>query len=224
MIFPRQGKRMRDILTVLSEYIEFFPLVAIGGLLLAGINLPVSEDLIIITGAFVSHEEPSLLFYNLAAIFVGVIATDFFVYWVGTKIHKGASKSKFFSRLIPEKAMNKMHFYLDRYGIFTFIVCRFIPFGVRNTLFMTSGFIGMEPKRFALYDIPAATISVSTLFFLVYRFGKLIEKPFKIVGSLGIGKCQGPRLHGSDQPPDRACNGKTRAGTGRKNFPVRRGE
>ena len=74
-----------------------------------------------------------------------------------------------------------MHRYMDKYGIFTFIVCRFIPFGVRNTLFLSSGFFSLRLRRFALYDTIAATISVSTLFFLTYYFGESIEKPIHAV-------------------------------------------
>jgi phosphatidylserine decarboxylase precursor-related protein len=75
-----------------------------------------------------------------------------------------------------------MHGYLSKYGIFTFIVCRFIPFGVRNTLFMTSGFLGLPIRRFALYDITAALISTNTLFFLFYHFGDDVRNPIRVAG------------------------------------------
>ena len=173
---------MLNIFAMLREYIEFFPFVAFFGLLLAGINLPVSEDLIIITGALLSHGKPSLLIYNLLAIYIGAILTDHFVYWVGTRVRSGAAKSSFFTRLVPEKALEKMHYYLDKYGIFTFIVCRFIPFGARNTLFFTAGFSGLRFRYFVLYDVVAAMISINTLFFLTYYFGDAARKPIKIAG------------------------------------------
>jgi membrane protein DedA with SNARE-associated domain len=49
-------------------------------------------------------------------------------------------------------------------------------------MFITSGLFGVRLRRFALYDTIAATISVSTLFFLAYRFGEAVEKPFQAVG------------------------------------------
>jgi len=173
---------MPDYILLFRQYIDYFPLVAFLSLLLAGLNLPVSEDLIIITGAIVSHGKPSLMFSTLFSIYAGVLITDFFVYWVGTRVRKGASKRNFFKRMIPEKALDKMHFYLDKYGIRTFIVCRFIPFGIRNTLFFTSGFFNLRFRDFVLYDIIAAMISVNTLFFLVYTFGDVVRKPIKIAG------------------------------------------
>ena len=168
--------------TFLSGYIHYFPFAALICLLLAGFNIPISEDLIIITGALLSQDSPSILIFNLIAIYIGVIASDFLTYWIGTKLRKGRSKSNFFSALIPEKAMEKMKNNLDKYGIFTFIVCRFIPFGVRNTLFLTSGFSNLRLRVFALYDIIAAMISINTLFFLAYFLGDSVRKPIKIAG------------------------------------------
>ena len=173
---------MPDIFALLSEHVQFFPLVALGSLLLAGLSLPVSEDLIIITGALLSHEEPKILVYNLIAIYLGAIITDYFVYWLGRRVRSGAAKTNLFVQIVPEKALNKMHYFLDKYGIFTFIVCRFIPFGVRNTLCFTAGFSRLRLKIFAIYEFVAAMISVNTLFFLTYRFGEGIKKPLKIAG------------------------------------------
>jgi len=173
---------MPDFFAFLSGYLNYYPLAALVCLLLAGCNIPISEDLIIITGAILSEENHFLLVPNLIAIFIGVIASDFLVYWIGTRVRKGTAKSSYFSAIIPEHAMEKMHDKLDRYGILTFIVCRFIPFGVRNTLFFTSGFFNLRLRVFALYDIIAALISVNTLFFLAYFLGDDVKKPLKIAG------------------------------------------
>ena len=173
---------MPDFVAILNQYIDYYPLVALLGLLMAGLNLPVSEDLIIITGAILCHKKPSLMPLTLGAIYFGVLITDFFVYWVGTKVRKGTGKIKFFARMFPEKAAEKMHSKMQKYGIFTFIVCRFIPFGVRNTLFFTSGFFNLRLRSFVIFDFIAAMISVNTLFFLVYSFGEVVRRPIKIAG------------------------------------------
>ncbi|MDR0455925.1 MAG: DedA family protein [Treponema sp.] len=173
---------MPDIVVWLSQYIEFFPIAAFFCLLLAGLNFPISEDLIIITGALVCQENPSLLVPIFAAIFTGVIISDYFPYYLGKYIRKGTIKFRFAVRLSSSKKVDRMHHYLEKYGIFTFIVCRFIPFGIRNTLFLTSGFFGLRLRRFALYDVTAAAVSVSTLFFLTYYFGESIKKPLQAIG------------------------------------------
>ena len=56
-------------------------------------------------------------------------------------------------------------------GIFTLIVCRFLPFGIRNALFLTSGMRGMFFGKFALRDGLAALLSTTVLCKLGYTFG-----------------------------------------------------
>jgi membrane protein DedA with SNARE-associated domain len=173
---------MSGFFTFLNQYIEFFPLAALICLILAGLNVPISEDLIIIAGALVSRADRSLLVPALLSIYAGVIISDFLVYFTGTLVRKGAIKGKFASRILSLKLLERIRYALDKYGILTFIVCRFIPFGVRNTLFMTSGLFGMPFRLFALRDIIAITISTNVLFFLVYTFGEDVKKPVKAVG------------------------------------------
>jgi len=173
---------MLDIVPWLTSYTDFFPVAAFFALILAGLNVPISEDLIIITGALVCRGKPAMLIPVYITMYTGVIVGDFFNYWLGKMIKKGARKLRFLTWLFTPKNMDKMHGYLEKYGIFTFIICRFIPFGVRNTLFMTSGFFDLKLKRFILYDIPAATVSVSTLFILAYLFGDVFENVFYVIG------------------------------------------
>jgi len=173
---------MFDIIAGLSRYVEYYPLVAFIALMLAGLSVPISEDLIIITGALICQEKPSMLVPVFAATYAGVVISDYFPYLLGSYISKGTVKAKFLTQLFSPRKIVRIHRYLDKYGILTFIVGRFIPFGVRNTLFMTSGLIGLRLRRFALYDTTAATISVSALFFLAYHFGDAVEKPFQAVG------------------------------------------
>jgi membrane protein DedA with SNARE-associated domain len=175
---------MPDIIAWINQYTEFYPLVAIFLLFLAALNVPLSEDLIIITGALLCRGDPSMLIPTFLALYFGVVIGDYFPYIMGKYIRKGSLKLSFFTQLFSQKRLDKMHHYLEKFGIFTFIVCRFIPFGVRNTLFMSSGFFGLRLRRFAVFDLTAATISVSTLFFLVYHFGEAIEKPFQLVGTI----------------------------------------
>jgi len=173
---------MLDIFARLCQYAEYYPLVAFIALMLAGLSVPISEDLIIITGALICQGKPSMLVPVFAAIYAGVVISDYFPYILGKYIRKGTVKTKFLTGFFSPRKIVRIHRYLEKYGIFTFIVGRFVPFGVRNTLFMTSGLFGLKLRRFALYDTTAATISVSTLFFLAYHFGEAVEKPFQAVG------------------------------------------
>ena len=59
-----------------------------------------------------------------------------------------------------------------RYGFWTLLVGRFIPFGVRNCLFMTAGMARMPFLKFAVSDGIACFISSTVLFSLGYTLGK----------------------------------------------------
>jgi len=165
-------------------------LVAVVSLLLAGLNIPISEDLVIITGALLNQEvvqaqvagARGMLIPSLLAIYTGVIVSDFISYYFGALVRKGVFKAKFADSVFSPKNLERFHRHLNKHGPLTFIVCRFIPFGVRNTLFMTSGFLDLPLRRFALYDIPAALISTNTLFFLVYYFGDEVKNPIRVAG------------------------------------------
>jgi membrane protein DedA with SNARE-associated domain len=173
---------MHDIFARISQYVEYYPFAAFGALMLAGLNFPISEDLIIITGALICQGERKMLIPVFAATYAGVVISDYFPYLLGKYIRKGTVKSNFIARFFSPRKIVRIHRYLNKYGIFAFIVGRFIPFGVRNTMFLTSGLFDLRLRRFALYDITAATLSVCTLFFLAYHFGDAVEKPFQAVG------------------------------------------
>jgi len=116
------------------------------------------------------------------AIYVGVVIGDHISYWIGYNLGHKIKKFKWFAKRLSDKKISIIQKYLNKYGIFTYIVCRFIPFGIRNTLFMSSGFSRMNYKLFTIYDLIAATINTSTLYFLVYFLGRSAEKPFKVAG------------------------------------------
>ncbi len=68
-----------------------------------------------------------------------------------------------------------MHAYYEKYGFLTLLVGRFIPFGVRNGLFLTAGLGKMHFGKFILSDGIACVLSNTALFCLAYTVGKNYE-------------------------------------------------
>lgn len=165
-----------------SAHIPYWPLVCFFLLILAGFNIPISEDAVIILTAGVSFADRSLLIPNWIALYLGIFLSDIMVYWWGHLISKGMFQfRKIQKKLTPEK-IRLVAKTIDDYGFRTFIVCRFIPFGVRNTLWLCTGFVGLPFKKFLLYDSIAAVISCSTLYHLVIFLGEKGSLTFKIAG------------------------------------------
>ena len=81
---------------------------------------------------------------------------------------------------LPSKErLDKIHSFYENYGIITLIFGRFIPFGVRNGLFLTAGLGKMNFSKFALSDLLAASISCSFFFSLYYYLGEAVISVIK---------------------------------------------
>lgn len=77
-----------------------------------------------------------------------------------------------------ERKINTMKDYFRAYGGKTLFLGRFIPFGVRNIIFMTCGLIKLPLSRFMIIDLCAVICTSTILFTLGYSFGNNYELIF----------------------------------------------
>ena len=166
----------------ISHYISYFPLVIFISLFLGGFNLPISEDIIVITAALLCKQEKASIPAFYAALYFGAISSDYLVYFWGWLLGRGRISGRFFSKLISENNINRISNALEQHGFLTFLFGRFIPFGVRNIIAMTSGFVGFPFYKFALFDAAAAACNISAFFWLVYFLGQRGGHFMKIIG------------------------------------------
>ncbi|MGI5088629.1 DedA family protein [Treponema sp. OMZ 305] len=166
----------------IGQYISYFPLVIFISLLLGGFNLPISEDIIVITAALLCKQEKASIPAFYAALYFGAVISDCLVYFWGWLLGRGRISSRFFSKLISENSVIRISRALNRHGFFTFLCGRFIPFGVRNIISMTSGFVNFPFYKFACFDAIAAVCNISALFWLVYFLGQRGSHFMKIIG------------------------------------------
>ena len=142
-------------------------------LMLAGLNLPISEDILLLTGGFLAGTcIPESRYYLFAWIFAGCWISAWEAYWIGRLIGPKLYQYRWFSYILTPARVDRLHQYYEKFGIFTFIVGRFIPGGVRNALFMTSGLGKMPFLTFIARDGVACLISSATLFSIGYAFGE----------------------------------------------------
>jgi membrane-associated protein len=142
-------------------------------LLLAGFNVPISEDLLLIMGGIISGScIPDHTLHLYAWLFAGCWLSAWISYWIGRIYGPKLYDIKWFSHILTRKRIEKLHYYYEKFGIFTFIVGRFLPGGVRNALFMSSGLGKMPFKSFILRDGFACLISSATLFSLGLLFAQ----------------------------------------------------
>lgn len=173
---------MNALVEFISSYVSYWPLAVFLLLILAGFNLPVSEDAVIILSATMVHQNTKLFLPTYLALYAGIFISDLMVYIMGRLFAKGFLQFKFLKKKLTPEKLEWVTNHLETHGFLTYITCRFIPFGVRNALFLSSGFVGLSVPKFILFDSIAALISSSTLFTLVYFLGKVAEDSLKTLG------------------------------------------
>ena len=64
----------------IGQYISYFPLVIFISLFLGGFNLPISEDIIVITAALLCRQEKASIPSFYAALYFGAVISDYLVF------------------------------------------------------------------------------------------------------------------------------------------------
>ena len=108
-------------------------------------------------------------------MWAGCVLSAYEAYWLGRWLGPRVYTIPFVRHYIKPDRVATLNVAYERYGILTFMICRFLPFGIRNALFMTSGMGRMPFGKFALRDGVAALLSTVVLFSLGNFFGSNYE-------------------------------------------------
>ena len=158
-----------------------------GVLILAGLNVPISEDLMLVTsGMLASTVVPENTAKLFICVFLGCYLSDWIAYWIGRRLGPKLWKFKWFASMVCKKRFQQMKAFYRDYGFLTLLVGRFIPFGVRNCLFITAGMTRMHFGKFIFSDGIACLISNTALFTLAYSFGKNHEILFEYLRTYNL--------------------------------------
>lgn len=160
-------------------------------LMLAGLNLPISEDLLLLTGgALASICIPEQRLHLFLWIYAGCWISAWEAYWIGRLLGPKLYDVRWFNRVLTRRRITQLHHYYEIFGIFTFIFGRFIPGGVRNALFMSAGLGKMPFMKFILRDGFASLLSTTIIFSLGFLFAKnytIIIHAFKTYNLIMLG-------------------------------------
>lgn len=168
---------MEDWIGQAAAHIEYAHWIFFALLMLAGLNVPFSEDLIVITaGALAATLSPISPWIFYLIIFLGCWISAWEAYWIGRLIGPKLYEIRWFSWILTRERIERLHLLYEKFGIYTFLVGRFIPGGFRNVLFMSSGMGKMPFSLFLLRDTPACLLSSSVLFSLGFFFGQNLEE------------------------------------------------
>lgn len=161
---------MEDIFNYLCQNAPHAHYLFFGLLMLAGMNIPISEDLLLLMSGVVAALCLNDNFVSLYLwMFAGCFLSGIEAYWIGRILGPKLYTLPFFRKFITEERVATLHTYYERFGVFTFIVGRFIPCGVRNALFMSAGMGKMPFLTFISRDFFAALLSSLVLYSIGFQ-------------------------------------------------------
>lgn len=163
------------------HYLSFFLLI------LAGFNLPISEDIVfIVSSSIAATIAPENKYYIFLACFLGAYIGDCIAFLIGRLAGTRILQTGFFIKRISHEKMEKMRGFFQKYGDKTVFLGRFIPFGVRNIVFISAGVGKMNVIKFLLTDFMALTFTSSILLSLGYYFGKNYKVIFSYINKFKL--------------------------------------
>lgn len=164
---------METLISIITEHAHHAHWYIFLGILLAGLNIPISIDLLILMSAFLAAVIiPEHTMYLFMSCMIGCWLSASICYWVGRLLGPIMCRIPIFSRLINIQRLEKMKVFYKKYGMRTLILGRFIPFGVRNCIFLSSGMSKMHFGKFILMDAIACSLWCSTAFSIFYFLGQ----------------------------------------------------
>lgn len=160
-------------------------------ILLAGFGIPISVDILVVIAGFLAATiAPEHFWHFYGAIFIGCYLSACIAYWIGRLLGKKLCGWKSFSRLFPPQRLEKIQHFYARYGFWTLFIGRFIPFGVRNGIFMSSGMSRVPFLKFALRDLVSCFIWSTVAFYSFWTLGhnyQLLMSHLKLVNAIIFG-------------------------------------
>ena len=161
------------VIQFLFEHAQYAHWIVFCALMLAGLNIPISEDLMIILSAVLAATViPENTYKLFMGVFLGCYLSDWVCYWIGRLFGPKLWHISWFAKTFDRKKIDQIHAYYAKYGFMTLVLGRWIPFGVRNALFLTAGLGRMPFHRFLVSDGIACLLSNTALFSLAYAVGK----------------------------------------------------
>lgn len=158
-----------------------------GLILLAGLNFPISIDIVVILSAFIAAR---VLPQHRAEIYFSLLLGCYFSAWIAYSIGRFlgpyVTRIPFISKVLSQERLDKARLFYEKQGGWALVLGRFIPFGVRNCLFMSAGISKVPFRKFITLDAFACLIWCSSTFFLFYSLGSNYESLIRSVKLFNI--------------------------------------
>jgi membrane protein DedA with SNARE-associated domain len=165
-----------------SAYIQHFTYTGLFlVLVLCGMGLPMPEDIALLAGGYLAHRGITQYPATLVISFVGVIAGDNSLFFLGRRFGTSLVSYIRIGRPQSQHQIDRLKSFMDKHGHLAIFYARFLA-GVRALVYLTAGSLGVRPSRFLLYDALGALISVPIVVSIGYFFGAQIGMVIHYLG------------------------------------------
>ncbi len=137
------------------------------GLFVAGLGLPIPEDVFLITGGVITHRGQGSVLFTFAVLYSGVMVGDSIVYYLGSHYGEAVLKRRFIARLMTPARVERVKGYYAKYGALTVFLARHVA-GIRFPTFLLAGVSRIGFGKFFFWDGLAAFISVPLWIWIGY--------------------------------------------------------
>jgi membrane protein DedA with SNARE-associated domain len=154
----------------LSFHLEQFTALGLFlALVLAGLGVPLPEDLVLITAGVLAHQKVIHLGWAIPILYVGVLSGDLITYSFGRRFGHLVLRHPRVMRFLTPARRERAERYLARYGNRTVFLVRHLAV-LRAPTYLIAGALRMPGWQFLLWDGLAALVSVPLMVGLGYFF------------------------------------------------------
>jgi len=161
---------------------DLAPIAIALSLILAGLSIPISADVVILIAATLAATLLKGSFLKLyLAVFLGSIGAAYVAYANGRFLGGYLLTKPFFQKLFPQARLEKIESHYRKHGWSTLMIGRFIPFGFRNALFISTGLSKFPFASFALRDAVACLLWSFTLFSSLFLLVTKVDDALSVI-------------------------------------------
>jgi len=134
-----------------------------------GIGLfPVPEDIIVLSAGAGVQQGLGNVFIVTAVVYLGIIVSDYLIFWFSKEFGMKILSFKFVSFFIPREKVERMLKFFDGHKKKVVFTGRFVS-GLRPIVFFAAGLSGIRSRTFLAIDSLASLAYAPAMLFLGYR-------------------------------------------------------
>jgi membrane protein DedA with SNARE-associated domain len=160
----------------IDQFLEEFTYLGVFLVLfLAGLGVPIPEEVPILASGVLAHEGLVRWWLALPVCLLGVLSGDVVLYWVGHHWGERVLGWRIVRRVLTREREEALKAGYHRHGVKIVFTARHVM-GLRAAAFLTAGIARIPFGRFLLVDTAAAMIGVPLSFGLAFFFTDQLEQ------------------------------------------------